>query len=145
MENTIKISCNITTSDNTVPLGVEIWIDDQQIINQEWVTEKIDFCHEMPDHEAEHELRVVMKNKRPEHTEIDESGNIVKDACLSINDVSFDGIDPNYLITNLTTYTHDFNGTGIQTEDKFFGTIGCNGVVSLKFTTPVYLWLLENI
>jgi hypothetical protein len=35
-------------------------------------------------HDAEHELRFVMKNKTAEHTEIDRIGNIVKDACLIV-------------------------------------------------------------
>jgi hypothetical protein len=51
MDSTIKINCNIDTidADNTVPLGMEIWIDDQQIFNQDHVTKKIDFCHEIAD------------------------------------------------------------------------------------------------
>ena len=27
----------------------------------------------------------------------------------------------------------------------FFGNMGCNGYVSLKFATPIYLWLLEHM
>jgi len=45
----------------------------------------------------------------------------------------------------LAQYQHDFNGTGNPTIDKFYGEMGCNGTVSLKFTTPIYLWLLENM
>ena len=42
-------------------------------------------------------------------------------------------------------YTHDFNGTSKATENKFYGELGCNGTVSLKFSTPMYLWLLEHM
>jgi hypothetical protein len=43
-------------------------------------------------------------------------------------------------------YHHDCNGTAQQVIlDKFYREMGCNGTVSLKFTTPVYLWLLENM
>jgi hypothetical protein len=46
----------------------------------------------------------------------------------------------------LTTNTVDvFNGTSEVTEDKFYSELGCNGTVSLKFTTPMYLWLLEHM
>jgi len=43
------------------------------------------------------------------------------------------------------TYTHNFNGTQAETTDKFYGEMGCNGTVSLRFTTPIYLWLLETM
>jgi len=49
------------------------------------------------------------------------------------------------MFTELATYTHDFNGTKELTQEKFYGVMGCNGTVSLKFATPIYLWLLENM
>jgi hypothetical protein len=98
----------------------------------------------MPDADAEHELRFVLKNKTAEHTKIDQDGNIVKDSWLTVSDLSFDEIQLGHIGTELAVYTHDFNGTGNQTQEKFYGTLGCNGSVSLKFTTPIYLWLLEN-
>jgi hypothetical protein len=64
---------------------------------------------------------------------------------VTVSDIRFDGIDCQYLTTNLAEYQHDFNGTGDPTIDKFYGEMGCNGTVSLKFTTPIYLWLLENL
>jgi len=145
MKSTVKISCNISTSDSSAPLGMEIWIDDQMVLNQIAVTDNVAFCHDMPDDDGEHELRFVLKNKTNEYTTIDDAGNIIKDACLTISDLMFDEIQLGYMFTELATYTHDFNGTGKQTQDKFYGTMGCNGTVSLKFTTPVYLWLLEHI
>jgi len=145
MNNTFKINCNIDTIDADVPLGMEIWLDDQQIFNQDHVTQNIAFCHDLADTDAEHELRFVMKNKTAEHTRIDQDGNIIKDACLIVNDLEFDEIPLAHTFTELATYTHDFNGTGNQTQDKFYGTMGCNGTVSLKFTTPVYLWFLEHM
>jgi hypothetical protein len=145
MENAVKISCIINTTDPTVPLGMEIWLDDQQIFNQDWITESQTISYEFSDLDVDHELRFVMKNKTADHTKVDESGAIVKDACLVISDLAFDEIAFGYNVTEKLVYTHDFNGTGSLTQHKFFGEIGCNGVVSLKFTTPVYIWLLENI
>ena len=145
MSGTIKINCNIDTTNADVPLGMEIWLDDQQIFNQDHVTQNIAFCHELADTDAEHELRFVMKNKTAKHTQVDQDGNIIKDACLIVGDLEFDEIPLGHTFTDLATYTHDYNGTGSPIKDKFFGTMGCNGVVSLKFTTPIYLWLLENM
>jgi hypothetical protein len=145
MENTIKISCVIDTTDNTVPLCMEIWVDNQQIFNQDCVTEPRTISYEFSDLDADHELRFVMKNKKGEHTIVDDSGNIVKDACLTISDLAFDDLTLGHIVTEKAVYTHDFNGTGDAIQDKFFGRMGCNGTVSLKFTTPIYLWLLENM
>jgi hypothetical protein len=145
MENTVKITCNLGTSDKSVPLGMEIWLDDQLIVNQDWVTDCVTICHELLDTDAHHQLRFVMKNKTSEHTIVDNAGNIVGDAWLTVSDLAFDDIPLNNLFTKLATYTHDFNGTQDQTQDKFYGCLGCNGTVTLEFTTPVYLWLLENM
>jgi hypothetical protein len=146
MENTVKkISCVVDTTDCKSALGLEIWLDDQQIFNQDWVTESQMVSYEFSALDAEHELRFVMKNKTVDHTKIDESGIIVKDACLIISDLAFDEITLGNIVTEQAVYTHDFNGNGKPTQDKFFGEMGCNGVVSLKFTTPLYLWLLENM
>jgi hypothetical protein len=145
MESTVKISCAISTSDTAAPLGMEIWLNDLQIFNQDHITENIKFCYDMLDTDAEHELKFVMKNKTAQHTTVDQAGNIIKDACLSIADLAFDEIQLGHVFTELAVYTHDFNGTGNNTQEIFYGTIGCNGTVCLKFTAPVYLWLLENM
>jgi hypothetical protein len=145
VENTVKISCVIDTTDSAVPLSMEIWLNNQLIFDQAWVTESLTISHELSDLEAEHELRFVMKNKTTNHTKVDESGAIVKDACLTISDLAVDEIALGHILIEKAVYTHDFNGTGNQIQDKFFGRMGCNGAVSLKFTTPMYLWLLENM
>jgi hypothetical protein len=145
MENTVKISCTIDTTDCKSALGMEIWFDDQKIFDQDWVTESQTIGYELSDLDAEHELRFVMKNKTVDHTTVDESGIIVKDACLIISDLAFDDIALGNIVTEKAVYTHDFNGTGSLIQDKFFGQMGCNGTVSIKFTTPMYLWLLENL
>ena len=145
MESLVKFSCDITSTDFDIPLSLEIWLDDQCIFEKYHVRQPITFVHEFPDTDAEHQLRFVMKNKRAEHTRIDQDGNIVSDACLKISSVCFDEIMLEHMFTELAEYTHDFNGTGPATQDKFFDTFGCNGTVTLNFTTPVYLWLLENL
>lgn len=145
MHSTIEITCDITNSDTAVPLGIEIWLDNQQIFNQDQVTETVPFCYKLSDDDAEHKLCFVMKNKTVDHTQLDSVENIVKDAWLSIDNLAFDEIQLGHRFVELATYTHDFNGTGKQTQEKFFGTMGCNGTVSLEFKTPIYLWLLEHM
>ena len=139
------ISCKIENSDSACPMGVEIWLDDLQIFNQEHVTEPIEFYHDMNDDTADHDLRFLLKNKPADYTQVDAAGNIIKDARLKISNIEFDEIALDYMATQQATYTHNFNGAGAETQENFYGEIGCNGTVSLKFSTPIYLWLLEHM
>jgi hypothetical protein len=145
MVSTTLISCSINTTNAAANLGIEIWLNDQQILNQDHVTESIEFKYDLPDDDAEHELRLVMKNKTIEHTKVDDQGAIVADACLIVSDLAFDEIELKQIFVDQSVYTHDFNGTQAETQTKFYGEMGCNGTVSLRFNTPIYLWLLEHM
>ena len=145
MTSTALISCSINTTDVLAKLGIEVWLNDQQLLNQDHVSELIEFKCNLPEDDAEHELRFVMKNKTVDYTKIDDQGNIIADACLTITNLAFDEIELRQLVVDQAVYTHDFNGTQEKTQTKFYSEIGCNGTVSLKFTTPIYLWLLEHM
>lgn len=141
----VKFNCNIGTSNAEIPLGMEIWLDDQCLFDQDHVQQSQMVEHELTDDDADHVLRLVLKNKLPEHTTVDESGNIIQDARLFVKNIQFDSIDCDLLTYQAAEYRHNFNGTGADTQERFYGELGCNGTVSLKFTTPIYLWLLENM
>ena len=144
MNNTVTISCTIGTNDPGVKLGLEVWLDDQQLFDTNHVSDQqLEWLIGVD--EADHELRFIMKNKTIDHTQIDTNGNIIKDATIKINDLSFDEIVLGQIFIDHAKYTHNFNGTKDTITDKFYGEMGCNGTVSLKFTTPIYIWLLENM
>ena len=145
MQSTALFTCDIGTIDSSAKLGMEVWIDDQQIFNSDHVQETVKIEHNFNDNDGNHELRFIMKNKNEDHTKVDEAGNIVKDARLTVTNVAFEEIPLNQLFFDQAVYQHDFNGTQDLINDKFFGEMGCNGVLSLKFTTPIYLWLLEHM
>ena len=142
---TVGFKCVVSSTDFSVPLGMEIWIDDLRLFDSDHVDQDYKIEHEIADDEGDHELRFVLKNKQSDHTQVDAHGNILRDATVTVNDISFDNIDCQYLTTKLAQYQHDFNGTGESTTQRFYGELGCNGTVSLKFSTPIYLWLLENM
>ena len=146
MTSTVSITFNLSTTDAMAELGFEAWIDQRKFLDLDHVKEPQPVTVELDDQDdAEHELRLVLKNKTAEHTQVDEQGNIITDARLLITDVAFDEIRLGHMFFEQAVYTHDFNGTGKATEDKFYGELGCNGTVSLKFATPMYLWLLEHM
>ena len=145
MTDQVQLACTISSLDPTAAVGLEIWIDDTQIYNTEHVTETVNFAHDFADADGDRQLRFVMKNKTQDHTKIDEAGNILSDCRICINNLSFDEIDLGQIFIEQAVYEHDFNGTADKIKDQFYGEMGCNGTVTLAFTTPIYLWLLENM
>jgi hypothetical protein len=153
----IKLKFDVGTTDAECKLGVKVTFDNNVIYDNIHVTTTDHISHEISDQDAEHELIIELYGKLPQHTKIDDVGNIVKDALITVENFQIDDIDISSMLTNypnnlyqdvpthLISYRHDFNGTQPVTIDPFHGAMGCNGTVTLKFTTPVYLWLLENM
>lgn len=92
-----------------------------------------------------HVLEFILSGKTSDHTRITEQGEIVSDVTVQIKDIAFDDIVIDQIFSELAEYHHDFNGTQSVVVERFYGTMGCNGTVRLEFTTPIYLWLLENM
>jgi hypothetical protein len=126
-------------------LGFEAWIDNTIMFDTNSVQTPTEVLIPIPDDDAEHVLKLILKGKCADHTTVDSDGNILSDSRLTISDLAFDGIALGQIVYDKAVYTHDFNGTGSITSESFFGTMGCNGTVSLNFSTPIYLWLLENM
>jgi hypothetical protein len=123
-----------------------VLLNNNVVFTTEHVTEPTTVTIDIDDDvDAEHELKFVLKNKTQDHTQVDEQGNILSDAVLSIGNMSFDDIKLGHMFVEQTVYYHNFNGSKELAENKFYGDMGCNGYVSLKFTTPIYLWLLEHM
>lgn len=142
---TVKISFDIETSDAECPLGVQIWLDGAVLLTNNHVQEKISFAHDIVDDDSEHKLQVIIWGKTADHTKVDEAGNITKDALISISKIQVDEIDIVQIFHARAQYHHDFNGSQAPVTDKFHRYMGCNGAVTFKFSTPIYLWLLENM
>lgn len=135
----LKISFDVTNSDNSCPYHFEALVDGKLIAG----------IHQVVDHqhleciadvaEGDHELTFVIANKPENFTKLDDAGNIVKDALLTIDNIKFDDVDINTMVHQMAEYHHT------ESANKFFGPVGCNGQVKLKFTSPYYLWILENM
>lgn len=145
MSDDTQVSCEINTTDSSKKLGIEIRLDNNIIYNSDHVQDLIKFTYDLNNDDGEHLLEFIMKNKTSDHTKIDADGNIIEDARLTISNLAFEEIALNQIFIDHAIYTHDFNGTQPTIKDKFFGDMGCNGTVSLRFTTPIYLWLLEHM
>jgi hypothetical protein len=142
---TTPITFDLDSSDYTAPLGFDVLLNNNVVFTTEHVAEPTTVTIDISDDECEYELKFVLKNKTQDHTQVDEQGNILSDTMLSVSNIAFDNIKLGHMFFEQTVYHHDFNGSRDPVEDKFYGTMGCNGYVSLKFSTPIYLWLLEHM
>jgi hypothetical protein len=145
MSNTFTLSADVSTNAPESALGLEVWLNNKLINNIDPVVNNVSISLDIDDSDGDHELKFVLKNKTHDHTKVDEAGNIVQDAVIEIRNLKFDEIELGQIFYDQSVYQHNFNGTGEETQQQFYGTMGCNGSVSLKFTTPMYLWLLERM
>jgi hypothetical protein len=142
----VSITCTVDTTDATAGLGFEAWVDDVKFYDTDHVTGPQQIIMKINDADDQsHVVKFVMKNKTDANTQVDNTGAIITDARLRVIDMSFDEVSLGNMLAEHAVYTHDMNGRGSITQDKFYGEMGCNGTVSWKFTTPMYLWLLENM
>ena len=142
---TVRLSCKVEPTDPSVPLKFQLRLDDQTLFEIAHVDQPSTVEIHIPDDEGSHCLSFCMSGKTADHTKLDSSNNIVQDACIKISNITFDDIDIVALLPNLAVYHHDFNGSGEPVEHKFYEVMGCNGSVDLEFSTPIYLWLLEQM
>jgi hypothetical protein len=146
MNNTFTITADVDTNSADALLGLEVWVDNNLMQTIDPVVGPATVSVEINDSDdSERELKFVLKNKTQDHTKIDEAGNILTDCCICIGGLSFDEIDLGQIFIEQAVYEHNFNVTDDTIQDQFYGEMGCNGTVTLSFTTPIYLWLLENM
>jgi hypothetical protein len=143
--DTLKISLDVSNRSQHHNLGIELWIDRQKFFDNNISPGRHHVIHEFEAVDGEHVLKIVLKNKTPEHTTVDDSGNIIQDAIINIDNIFLDDIDVTQLVYRLAQYVHDGNGHETIAVHPFYGDMGCNGRVQMSFESPVYLWLLENM
>lgn len=142
----LKSNISFEISASGPDLKVSAFFDDVCFYQDSPTQDPVRVSYEFEDaDDGEHELRIEVSGKLRSHTQLDEQGNIVSDRVVSVQDLKLDDISLGYIFTEHAKYHHDFNGTQSPTVERFFGQAGCNGKITFQFTTPVYLWLLENL
>lgn len=136
----LKMSLGATGVGTTVTVA----LDQQTIWTGDPGSEPVHISHAITDDEADHTLTITLSGKTEQHTVVNDQGEIVEDLLISAKDFSLDGIDISQLVWEKSQYRHSFNGSQPEIVDQFFGDMGCNGQVEFRFSTPVYIWLLEN-
>ena len=143
MENPCTLGFTVSSTNSAVPLGLKVIFDKSVIYTTTHMDADVQIEHQFSDVCGEHELLLELFGKKSEHTKIDATGQILSDVLLTCTDVQIDGVPLDPYMRILAEYCHDHNGTQPMKSHNFSGAMGCNGLVSFKFRTPVYLWELE--
>lgn len=116
-------------------------------------TEYFEFSHEIA--EGANTLEIALCNKSFGDTVLDNQGNIVNDMLLNIDSIEIDEIDLGSLKWTLSEYEPVYperyrieakqQGKELSSSVKNCVNLGWNGTWKLPFTSPFYIWLLENI
>ena len=144
MSTNFKFTASPTDKEN--PLGLTISHNDQIVFDTDKLHESEIIDIEIDDvDDVGHTMSITLKNKTADHTKVDEQGNIIQDSLISISAITLDDIEIDQLFFEKSQYTHSFNSDAESVTQPFYGNLGCNGAVEFKFSTPVYIWLLENM
>ena len=127
-------------------LRLVVRLDDTVIYDGYPVEKPESISHEFADEDGKtHALVFEMSGKKPAHTQMSDTGEILSDRVIEISDVRFDDIALGQMFIEQCRYHHNTNDSTDPIVDSFYGIMGCNGRVEMRFTTPIYLWLLENM
>ena len=143
--NPIEISFTVEPSISPCDFKLEFLVDHAVL----WSTDHLSGPHSvkvsMQDstHTTEHVMTWRMQGKTWQHTKI-MADAIVEDHVIYLHDLTVEGVLVQPVLELTAQYDHDFNGTAPAVSDRFFGVMGCNGEVTMPFSTPIFLWLLEN-
>ena len=126
---------------------IKVAINDQILLDVELGT-KLDYEQtvELED-DSNHQLTFTLYNKTKYDTVV-KDGVIEKDTLIKISNIELEDIDLTSMLSlnkELFYYEHDNNGTTQLEKHTLYDTLGCNGTATINFTTPFYIWLLENL
>ena len=136
----------------------EILINDQihfdgNITGTESKPDLIEFEHELEEGK-DYSLIINRSGKGRKQTVINDKGDILKDQLLHIKSIEIDEIDIGALMYE-GVYTPQYpepwasqqreSGNELQESFKNVTQMGHNGEWKFTFTSPFYMWLLENL
>ena len=136
----------------TIMLNNKIVVEKQEIAGTANTPITFEFTEEL---EIEKEYELIIKREGKDKTQtIVENGEIIKDQLLHIHSIEIDEIDIGGLIYEglyVPKYPEPWatqqKNAGIELPESFKNVtcMGHNGEWKLKFSSPFYMWLLENL
>ena len=138
----VKFAITLGSDYQTVPPQARVTIADKIIFEGMVSANILILEYAELENEGDYQLRIELLNKKPEHTEVDEQGNIVKDSVLKINKIVIEDIEiQNNLSLDQEKFYYEHSGD----QHQLYDSLGVNGTAVINFSTPFYIWLLETI
>ena len=140
------------------PPVAEILVNDKSFVKKDITgtedkPDVIEFEHELEE-DKDYTLTINRAGKGKDQTVINEKGEILKDQLLHIKSIEIDEIDLGALVYE-GVYTPQYpepwatqqreSGNDLKDSFKNVTQMGFNGTWSFKFSSPFYMWLLENL
>jgi hypothetical protein len=129
-----------------------IWIDDTKIQDGEITSAErqiIEFSQELS--ETDHQLKIRLENKEDSDVlkdNYDDPVNfkVLNDMLLHIKDIMIDDISLGHLLWKATYYPDEKKIIDGKEIESLTGCVdlGWNGSYVISFSSPFYIWLLEN-
>lgn len=142
----MKIELDFSASKSCDDIVLEIYCNDKKISESVALPTKQTVCINLSEDPADHCLRMIMRGKTNQHTVLDSNNEIVDDVWFSVDRLEFEDLDMREIFCQgCKCYTHSFNQNQPSFVDEFYGYIGCNGTIEIKFSTPIFLWLNDYL
>lgn len=154
----LHFKIGLSRSSESKIVEFSILINDQVVVDstlsgQKNSTEYFEFDSEL--NEGLCSLIVEFKNKSISDTILDANGNIIEDLLLNIDSIEVDEIDLGTLLWTASEYNPKYpahykikmqaEGKDLSKPMKNCVNLGWNGQWVLPFSSPFYIWLLENL
>ena len=107
----------------------------------------IDFNVSLSDDEL-HTLNIEYRNKDSVNDVVlNNNGDIINDKRVEITSIQFEEIKLDvFQLDHETLFYTTSDSQGINSTSAFEACkLSWNGITTLKFSTPIYIWLLENL
>lgn len=153
-KDNIKFSIALDSVYWDKPPVAEFRINGNTVWGPQDITEKTvaEFSVDFED-EKEYQFEMIRSGKTDKQVKF-ENNEIVKDQLLSVSNVTIDGVDLGNLIYEIDYYP-DYPEIWYNQQKEAgnepisplrnMTSFGWNGTWKIKFTSPFYLWLLENL
>lgn len=119
-----------------------VTIADKTVFDSTVTSESFILYNAELENDKDYQLRIELLDKKPEHTIVDEQGNISKDSLLKIEKIAIEDIEiQNNLSLDQEKFYYECSGE----KRVLYNALGENGTAVINFSTPFYKWLLETI
>lgn len=97
--------------------------------------------------DLECKIKVQLLNKDNTDTVVEEDGSVhpEKNVMIAITNIEMSGIDTEMLVFSNSIFHPEEPNEHVSESIENITHIGWNGTWEFGFTTPIYIWLLENL